>query len=204
MTTHPSKLRILCLHGWMQNAEVMSRNMAAMTQRFNDSIEFDIPTGPVELPTALKPGRPTNTPLAAWMVPQMDDDGNLVDLDGFADTVQFLVEYIQKNGPFDGVLGFSQGAGLAVLLLLVLSQDDWRNRYNIPSDVPQFRLAVILSGFRFQTPKFAEFYTRGKLDVPTMHVYSAQDAIISVDRSLDLIDSTFTDAVKCTHDLGYD
>lgn len=136
------------------------------------------------------------------MVPQMDDDGNLVDLDGFADTVQFLVEYIQKNGPFDGVLGFSQGAGLAVLLLLVLSQDDWRNRYNIPSDVPQFRLAVILSGFRFQTPKFAEFYTRGKLDVPTMHVYSAQDAIISVDRSLDLIDSTFTDAVQCTHDLG--
>lgn len=136
------------------------------------------------------------------MIPEMDDNGNLVDVSGFSDSVHFLVEYIQENGPFDGVLGFSQGAALAVLLLLVLSQDDWRNRFNIPSHVPQFRLAVILSGFRFLTPNFAEYYTRGKLDVPTMHVYSVQDAIISADRSLELIDSTFTDAVQSTHDLG--
>jgi hypothetical protein len=127
----------------------------------------------------------------------MDEDGNLVDLDGFPDSIRFLVEYIQKNGPFDGVLGFSQGAGLAVLLLLILSQDDWRGRFNIPSHVPQFRLAIILSGFRFQTPNFADYYTRGMLDIPTMHVYSDQDTIISVDRSLDLIDNTFTDAVQC-------
>jgi predicted esterase len=132
----------------------------------------------------------------------MDEDGNLVDLDGFPDSIRFLVEYIQKNGPFDGVLGFSQGAGLAVLLLLILSQDDWRGRFNIPSHVPQFRLAIILSGFRFQTPNFADYYTRGMLDIPTMHVYSDQDTIISVDRSLDLINNTFTDAVQCKHDLG--
>lgn len=76
-----NKLRILCLHGWMQNSEVMTRNMAALINRFKDSIEFGnlilyvlalqnhrcimshhslvIPTGTFELPSSVKPGRPS-------------------------------------------------------------------------------------------------------------------------------------------------
>ncbi|KAH8548906.1 serine hydrolase FSH [Umbelopsis sp. PMI_123] len=197
------KLRILCLHGWMQNTEVMTRNMGAIINRFKDSIDFVIPTGPFELPTAFKPGRPTNTPLAAWLIPQRTDDGNLHELDGFSDTIEFLVLYMSEQGPFDGILGFSQGAGLSVILMSILSHDEWRERYHVPSHVQPFRLGIILSGFVFMTPTFAEFYQKGKLTTPTMHVYSKEDDIISVDRALELIDTMFSDAVHASHELGH-
>ncbi|KAI8576527.1 hypothetical protein K450DRAFT_256618 [Umbelopsis ramanniana AG] len=198
-----SKLRILCLHGWMQNTEVMTRNMGAIINRFKDSIEFVIPNGTFELPTSMRPGRPTNTPLAAWMIPKRSDGGDLVELEGFSETMEFLVQFLSDQGPFDGILGFSQGAGLSVILMSILSHDDWRERYHVPDHVQPFRLGVILSGFMLYTPSYAEFYQQGKITTPTLHVYSRQDDIISIDRSLQLIDTMFTDAVHASHDLGH-
>ncbi|KAI9280223.1 serine hydrolase FSH [Umbelopsis sp. AD052] len=198
-----SKLRILCLHGWMQNTEVMTRNMGALINRFKDSIEFVIPNGTFELPTSMKPGRPTNTPLTAWMIPKRSDDGELVELEGFTETIEALVQLLGDQGPFDGILGFSQGAGLAVILMSILSHDPWRQRYHVPEHVQPFRLGVILSGFMLYTPAYTEFYQQGKINAPTLHVYSRQDDIISIDRSLQLIDDMFTDAVHASHDLGH-
>lgn len=146
--------------------------------------------------------RTANTPLAAWMIPTRSTNGDLVELEGFSETMDFLVKYLSDNGPFDGILGFSQGAGLSVLLMSILSHNPWRERYHIPDHVQPFRLGVILSGFMLYTPNYAEFYQQGKINTPTLHVYSRQDDVISIDRSLALIDTMFTDAVHASHELG--
>jgi hypothetical protein len=40
MASHSSKIRILCLHGWMQNADIMTRNMDPIIKRFEGPVEF--------------------------------------------------------------------------------------------------------------------------------------------------------------------
>lgn len=43
-----------------------------------------------------------------------DPDGDYI---GLEDSVAYLVRYINNNGPFDGVLGFSQGASMVTRLV---------------------------------------------------------------------------------------
>lgn len=123
-------------------------------------------------------------------------------MERFDEAVQFIIDFIQKNGPFDGILGFSQGAAVSVVLMFILSHDDWRKKYNVHRDIPQFRLAVLIAGFRIATPNYTEFFTRGKLTTPTMHVSSHEDTIISLERTQELIDDHFADAVLSIHNLG--
>ncbi|KAF2438544.1 hypothetical protein P171DRAFT_437007 [Karstenula rhodostoma CBS 690.94] len=50
--------------------------------------------------------------------------------------LQCLETYIQMNGPFDGVFGFSQGAGLALMYLI-------RHKHLHPYAPQPFKLAVL-------------------------------------------------------------
>jgi hypothetical protein len=49
-----------------------------------------------------------------------------------------LDAYIAAEGPFDGVIGYSHGAGLAAMLLV-------RNKHLKPSNPPLFRVAILFS-----------------------------------------------------------
>lgn len=40
----------------------------------------------------------------------------------FDETVSYVYDFMQKNGPFDGIMGFSQGACMAAVLGALVSQ----------------------------------------------------------------------------------
>lgn len=44
-----AKLRILCLHGWNNNADVMKFQMQSFIKTFGDLVEFDFIDGPWEV-----------------------------------------------------------------------------------------------------------------------------------------------------------
>ena len=52
---------------------------------------------------------------------------------------EWLAEYISKNGPFDGVMGFSQGCQLAASVLL-------HHQKTSPSTPPPFKFAIFICG----------------------------------------------------------
>ena len=58
---------------------------------------------------------------------------------------------IEDEGPFDGVLGFSQGSALATTMLL-------QHEINHPNDPPPFSFAILFSNFLVVSPdaKFAQ------------------------------------------------
>jgi hypothetical protein len=57
-----------------------------------------------------------------WYYRHDHPDGT-VDFEGLEESIQFLVNCIKLQGPFDGILGFSQGAAMATLLTDRLLQD---------------------------------------------------------------------------------
>ena len=56
----------------------------------------------------------------------------------FQDTIDYVMKYCKEHGPFDGIIGFSQGAALGLFLLAL--QD-------VESLPYRFKFAVSYSGF---------------------------------------------------------
>jgi len=106
--------RILCLHGWRTNPEFMKLQMKSLKEKLSD-IEFVFLEGPVsgmlaaddDVEEACMP------PYFQWWEPL---DG----LKGQMDAVRYVLDYMRQDGPFDAILGFSEGAACASLVVASL------------------------------------------------------------------------------------
>ena len=100
-----------------------------------------------------------------------------------------LDKYIKIEGPFDGIMGFSQGAGLAAMLILragktIVSSEDTKDDSFPPRP---FKCAVFLSA---EPPANPEALKRGHIEwmkqnstaydpitIPTAHIWGCNDNI---------------------------
>lgn len=110
----------MALHGYTSNAFILQRRMGAIRKACRDVADFVFLNGPhrvepittaaqsLDAPESNSSALDDNTPLEeqprAWW--RASDQGHY---DGWDETVRFLNEKIRQEGPFDGVLGFSQG-----------------------------------------------------------------------------------------------
>jgi predicted esterase len=104
---------------------------------------------------------------------------------GVEDALQAVKDEYEKNGPYDGVLGFSQGAAVAALL--------------ISRGVVPFKFAILVSGF---VPRDPHTTLREKCDVPTLHVLGQTDEILPPQNSRRLIDY-FVNPMVIEHEGGH-
>ena len=139
---------MLCLHGYVQNGAVFRERTGSLRKavKSHDFVFIDAPhtvtdafpgsekraedadgagTDPRGWWTA---GENAEAQSGEWVRPSVSRSAV-----GFDASLQLLQDYVREHGPFDGVLGFSQGAATAGLLLAAL-----------PSS---FRWAVLVAGF---------------------------------------------------------
>ena len=97
--------------------------------------------------------------------------------------LQDLDAYVTEEGPFDGVMAFSQGAGLAASLIVHRAQQDvGQARLR-----PPFDCAIFFSGgipedprkmLRDEPRSWMRFEEYGELiDIPTVHIWGRNDRI---------------------------
>ncbi|CAI4510184.1 CFS_G0023990.mRNA.1.CDS.1 [Saccharomyces cerevisiae] len=55
-----------------------------------------------------------------------------------------VVDRIRANGPYDGIVGFLQGAALSSIITNKISE--------LVPDHPQFKVSVVISGYSFTEP----------------------------------------------------
>jgi len=60
-------------------------------------------------------------PYYSWC--SMSSDKKLVDYESVKQALDFVQDIIEEDGPFDGIMGFSQGAALALALLLLYAAE---------------------------------------------------------------------------------
>lgn len=97
--------------------------------------------------------------------------------------VSDLATYVSEEGPFDGVMAFSQGAGLAAVLLVQQMQHDPR----LAASSPLFRCAIFFCGAVPEDPRSLQgshprrllrWESDGELImIPTVHVWGANDML---------------------------
>lgn len=97
------------------------------------------------------------------------------------DAYELIYEFVEDEGPFDGIIGFSQGATLAYMTLL----DQQKLK---PYDVPLFSRAIFICGMPpFRLTDNSQIVLEPDtqvLNIPAIHVMGEQDEVLDLSMAL--------------------
>lgn len=128
-------------------------------------------------------------------------EGSLVNLEkGFST----IAQTIREEGPFDGVIGFSQGGAAAAMVASLLEEgrkeafgtQERKGGMGFPPSFaatdggpinPPMKFAVIYAGFWAANELYRGFY-EPKIKTQMLHVIGSLDSVVEEDRSAGLID----------------
>ena len=132
-------------------------------------------------PAPPNPNDPEDKQARAWFMAR----NNVYE--GWDASVTYLKTLCREQGPFDGVLGFSQGASLAAILAASLEHPERTPETSEPIQNKPFRFVISVSGFRPADPKFDPLF-RDQIQTPVMLIVGANDSIVTSERSQTLVE----------------
>ena len=138
-----SKLRLLCLHGYGQDGEGFRAKSGSLRKDIKKIADCVFVTSPQQIQPDAAPGvgRPDHKetdPAAGPGYLWWDFTQELSQMRGYDESVAFIAQVFEEQGPFDGVLAFSQGAGFLALLIAQLQRGE------LPPSIA-FRFGVLVA-----------------------------------------------------------
>lgn len=94
---------------------------------------------------------------------------------GFDESIELVKATFTNQGPFDGVLGFSQGACFLSILCALREQGSL-----------SFKFAILVAAFKSRSSGHSLYYTE-PITCPTLHVFGDTDRVIPKENSEDLL-----------------
>ncbi|WP_195907851.1 alpha/beta hydrolase family protein [Microbacterium gorillae] len=171
-------MSVLALHGQHGTAEILRRQMRPLAAVLPPTVELTFVDAP-----SLALGD-----IGWWR------DG---DMRGWERTLDWA-RTVTAEHHFDGVIGFSQGAALAGML--VAAQESTTPGAAAPAGL-EFGFAVIISGF-IEPADEASALLRRPLRTPSLHVMSAVDTVVPV-RASERLAACFTAPRIVCHGGGH-
>ncbi|KAG0650463.1 Esterase inpF, partial [Hyphodiscus hymeniophilus] len=99
-------------------------------------------------------------------------------IEGLDQSVALLLEFMEKNGPFVGAIGFSCGATLTAILCSLLEGNRRVNGWRFETSThPPLRFAVCYNGFMLTSINYKSCYYP-KIQTPVLHVIGSFDPLI--------------------------
>ncbi|KAK9026516.1 hypothetical protein V6N11_039354 [Hibiscus sabdariffa] len=174
MEDRNQKLKILCLHGFRTSGKFLEKqiskwdpslflphfhleDMNVKMQDFPDGL-FGA-GGKSDIEGIFPP------PYFEWF--QFNPD--FTEYTNLEECISHLCQYITHNGPFHGLLGFSQGAALCALLL------GYKAQGKVLKEHPPFKMFVSISGSKFRDPSICEVAYKDKIEVKSVHFIGSKD-----------------------------
>ncbi|PIA14363.1 hypothetical protein COEREDRAFT_65743, partial [Coemansia reversa NRRL 1564] len=195
-------LRVLCLHGYMQNAQGFRARTGAFRKLMKNKLELVYVTAPHKA-TAVQPepvadGTQADYEIerfdkeaAAWWNETSDNVWNDIRI-----SAQFLVKEITEKGPFHGILGFSQGSSMAAIMMALIQA--------VGALCPEFKFAMLFAGFYVNMREFEDLIRySGLINARSIHVGGRKDMIVPMIRSRRLGTLSFKKPVVIVHTQGH-
>ncbi|CAK9820813.1 Esterase AGAP003155 [Anthophora plagiata] len=196
MNTSANKLRILAIHGYAQSDIIFKAKLGSLRKGFKKEIDFVFLRAPHKVPMKINFEIDETEEGYGWWFNTEDHifkaivPSNLAA--GFENSLTLVEKTFQECGPFDGVLGFSQGAAF-VTLLCSMQQ---KNLLQI-----KFDFAIIISGFKSMCAPHAIYYDE-KISIPSLHIYGKTDQIIPIEMTEELSEM-FINKRSIIHEGGH-
>ncbi|KAJ3168581.1 Ovarian cancer-associated protein 2 [Geranomyces variabilis] len=184
-TTPARRLRILCLHGYTQNKDVFRARIAVIRKDLKHVADFDFISAPHIVSPDQIPGPVEATDgdgPRSWWNPTATPSGLDASLSLISQT------WSTASPPYDGILGFSQGATMAALALPTLD--------------PPARFTLHFAGFYPIDPAQMALLSAIPTTLPSLHVMGRADAWVTPARS-EALRARFTHPQTLVHDGGH-
>ncbi|KAG8378500.1 hypothetical protein BUALT_Bualt08G0143600 [Buddleja alternifolia] len=189
MKSEEKKLRLLCLHGFRTSGEIIKKQVTAkwpecVVQKL-DLVYVDAPfpcQGKSDVEGIFDP------PYYEWF------QFNKVLFFFFFNIFVKFKYFMIKNGPFDGLLGFSQGAILSAALPGLQANGVALTK------VPEIKVVVIIGGAKFRNPSVVEKAYSSKIQCSSVHFLGEQDFLKQY--GTELLDS-YVDPLVIRHPKGH-
>ena len=187
---------MLCIHGYRQNDTIFREKSGAFRKLLKKHLDFHFISAPHVIPEEKDLARPEPEQERGWWFSKPERSYRALDETdvciGYEESLQLVQREFESNGPFDGVLGFSQGASF-VSLLCILRNDP---KYKL-----DFKFAVVVAGFKSLLSAHVHMYS-DPIDCPSFHTVGENDAVIPSQSSEDL-QSVFINPVVYRHNGGH-
>ncbi|BAT99474.1 Rhodanese-like domain-containing protein [Vigna angularis] len=189
------KPRILCLHGFRTSGEILKQLVLRWPEPVIQNLDLVFLDG--QFPSQ---GRSDvegifDPPYYEWF--QANEDFS--EYRNFEECLAYIEDFMLKNGPFDGVLGFSQGAILAAALPGMQSQGVALGK------VEKIKFLIVISGAmfggnKFGMPKLASNAFSKPIDCLSLHFIGEKDFM--KEESVALLEA-FQNPVVIHHPKGH-
>ncbi|XP_076886111.1 uncharacterized protein LOC143535859 [Bidens hawaiensis] len=190
------KLKILCLHGFRTSGAILQNEVERWPQPLLQKLDLVYMDGPYLAQGKSGVDGIYEPPFYEWF----QSDQEYKEFYNFEECLEKIQEFMLTHGPFDGVLGFSQGAMLA-------SAIPGMQRQGVAlTKVPNVKFLIIASGAKFGgskiigIPKLASASFSTHITTPSLHFIGETD-IVKED-SVDLLEC-FLDPVVIHHPSGH-
>ncbi|CAH1799337.1 unnamed protein product [Owenia fusiformis] len=189
-------LRILCLHGYRQNAKAFRERTGAFRKIIKNRADLVFIDAPNQVPP-MENVEDQTPDQKGWWFSRQDDYFNATEqancIKGYKDSLLVIEQTFREQGPFDGVLGFSQGAAMVALLCGEMQRN--------PDGPFQFKFAIMVASFISKSIEHQELF-KEPITIPTLHVYGETDKVISGEMSEELLGS-FREPTILQHKGGH-
>lgn len=184
------KPRFLCLHGFRTSAEILKKQVGKWPQSVLDQIDLVFLDGPFPAHGKSDVEGVFDPPYYEWF--QFNKE--FTEYTNFEEGLQYIEDFMIKNGPFDGLLGFSQGAILSAGLPGLQAKGVALTK------VPKIKFLIIIGGAKFKSPTVAEKAYSSPIQCPSLHFLGEMDFLKPY--GLELLESC-VDPVVIHHPKGH-
>ncbi|KXN71659.1 hypothetical protein CONCODRAFT_84566 [Conidiobolus coronatus NRRL 28638] len=199
--------KILCLHGFGQNASIMSKKTQQIRELLSDRVEFVYLSAPFKLPEThqfaidfnnyIKQNESKNQskniePPLSWFP---SNDNKVVD---YMPVFPHIIKTLKEKGPFIGIIGFSQGAALTTYLTKLL---EINHPYIKEANHPALQFSIMFSGFIPHMKEVMELFET-KVNTPSLHLFSNSDKVVKYDFGIEN-SNTYNNPIVVEHKFGH-
>ncbi|KAI6692138.1 hypothetical protein NL676_019848 [Syzygium grande] len=192
------KPRILCLHGFRMSAKILETQIRQWPESVLEKLDLVFLDAPY--PSRGKSGVEGifDPPYFEWFQGNQD----FTEYENFEECIAFIEDFMVKNGPFDGLLGFSQGAALSAALP---GMQEEKFAGIGTQKVPKIKFVILFSGaklggLKYSAPRLAANAFSTPIECPSLHVIGETD--FQKTEGIALLDS-FVDPLVIHHPEGH-
>ncbi|GMP86260.1 hypothetical protein CsSME_00039097 [Camellia sinensis var. sinensis] len=160
------RMKILCLHGFRTSGSFLQKQISKWDPSiFTHHFHMEFPDGIYEAGGKSDIEGIFPPPYFEWF--QFNKE--FTEYTNLEECISYLCDYMTKKGPFDGLLGFSQGATLSALLMGYQAQG------KVLKEHPPLKLFVSISGSKFRDPSICEIAYKDPINVRSVHFIGDKD-----------------------------
>lgn len=188
--------KILMLHGYAQSNSIFNSKTGGFRKSLNKlGYQLYYPCGPCKIETCnMGPGLDMSTifntdssidNIFGWWLKSTQDEYELTQ-----STKDYLKKFILSNGPFHGIIGFSQGAALGGYLCTNINEI----LHLTKEEQPDLEFFINFSGFRMHPEIFQQQYNQNPINIPSLHIIGELDTVVEESRVIKLFESCTKDS----------